>query len=317
MNDQSTPWAFWQNALAGQFGPIHENAPQTGFYRVQNDPVAIWELGGAMVATRAGRPVDAAEVWTWACRKPITHELFEAVTAGGAWPEQIDAEVAAAAPAGIGHNSGEPHEEILDELAAIERAFTDWLASIGGAITTEEHDAKADTFKARFADLQKKADGIRDGQKRPHLEAGRAIDATWKPVVAKAEDAKKRVGAVVTPYRRAREDARLKAEAEARAAAAKAAREAQEAADRAAQAGLPPPPPVEAPAPVEPPRPVKTGLRTVKVLVITDPLAAVTEILRIAPDHPDILDAIRLVARRLIDAGTPVPGAEIRTERRA
>jgi hypothetical protein len=305
-------------ALKGNAQPIHENEPQQGFYRVGDDPVAIWWLGGAMVATRAGRAVDAAEIWTWACRKPISHDLFTTVTAGGQWPEKIDAEVAAAKPAEptIGHNSGLPHEEVLDELSAIEKAFLAWLASIG-AISTEEHDAKAETFRTRLGALQKKADGIRDSQKRPHLEAGREIDALWKPIVSRADEAKRAVGTAATPYRQAREAARLKAKREAREAADKAAREAQAAAAAAAQAGLPPPPPVEVAAPVEPPRPIKTGLRTVKVLVLTDPIAAVTEILRIAPEQRDIIDAIRVAARRLIDAGKPIPGTEIKIERKA
>jgi hypothetical protein len=304
----SNAWAWWQAALKGAAQPVHENEPMQGFYRVGDDAVAIWHDAGEVLALRAGRPTSASEIWTWACRKPISHSLYTDVMAGGQWPEKIDAEVAAAKPAepAIGHNSGLPHEEVLDELAAIEAAFAAWLKSIG-SISTEEHDAKAETFKSRLGALQKKADGIRDGQKRPHLEAGREIDALWKPIVNRADEAKRTVGAAATPYRQAREAARLKAEREAREAADKAARE-------AAAAGLPPEPPA---APAEPPRPVKTGLRTVKTLVLSDPTAAVTEILRIAPDQRDILDAIRVAARRLIEAGTPVPGASIITERKA
>jgi hypothetical protein len=137
----TSPWAWWQAALKGNVGPIHENEPQQGFYRAGNDPVAIWydEKDGVM-AKRWERLLTAAqacEVWTWACRKPISHALYTEVLAGGQWPEAIDAEVAAAKPAepALGHNSGLPHEEVLDELAAIEAAFAAWLKSIGSIST--------------------------------------------------------------------------------------------------------------------------------------------------------------------------------------
>ena len=41
-------YAYWRNALAGNFGPVHDSDPQAGFYRARNkkagkdDPIAIW-----------------------------------------------------------------------------------------------------------------------------------------------------------------------------------------------------------------------------------------------------------------------------------
>lgn len=316
MNDQSNPWSWWQSALAGQSRQIHENEPQQGFYRVKNDPVAIWHEDGATMALRAGRPVDAAEVWTYACRKPISHELYTSVVAGGTWPEQIENEVAAAAPAGIGHNSGEPHEVALDELDVLERAWATWLQSIGGTIRDEADDAKADTFQKRFHELMKKADETRDAMKRPHLEAGRKIDAAWKPVIAHAETAKRRIGDVVLPYRRARDEARRAAERAASEEAARRKREHDEAVAAAAAASAPPPPPPE-PEPVAAARPVKKGFREVKVLVITDLAQACASILKHDAENPDVINAVRVVARRLLDAGVKVDGVEIRIEQRA
>lgn len=316
MNDQSNVWAWWQSALAGQPGAIHENEPEQGFYRVKNDAVAIWHEGGATMALRAGRPVDAAEVWTYACRRPISHELYTSVVDGGAWPEQIDAEVAAAAPAGIGHNSGEPHEVALDELDALDRAWSTWLQSIGGAIRDETDDAKADTFQKRFHDLMKKADETRDAMKRPHLEAGRQIDATWKPVIQHAETAKRRVGEAVLPYRKARDEARRADERAAAEETARKRREHDEAVAAAAAASAPPPPPPE-PEPALAARPVKKGFREVKVLVVTDLAAATASILKHDAQNQDLVNAVRVVARRLLDAGIKVDGVEIRTEQRA
>ena len=309
-------WAYWQNALQGVFGPVHENEPQIGFYRVKDDPVAIYEAGGALVALRGTKAVLPSEVWTYACKRPISHALYKEVVAGGPWPESIDREIAAVAPAGIGHNSGEPHEVALDELDALERAWSSWLQSIGGKVDTEDQDAKADTFQKRFHDLMKKADEQREALKRPHLEAGRLIDATWKPVITHADTAKRRIGEAVLPYRKARDEARRAAE---RAAAEEAARKRREheaavAAAAAAAAPMPEPPP---PEPVQAARPAKKGFREVKVLVITDLAKACASILKHDRENPDLENAVRVVSRRLIEAGLTVEGAEIRLEQRA
>ena len=308
---KTDPWAWWQAALAGKAPPVHENEPQQGFYRVANDPVAIWFEAGEAVAMRRDREVDAGEVWTWACRKPTAHALYLSVMDGGEWPESIDKDVAAAAgEPGIGHNSGEPHELVLDELGTVERAFRAWLAEIGGAVATDEQDAKVESYQKRLAELGKKAEATRDTLVRPHLEAQRAINATWKPVVTQIDEIRRGVGSTALPYRTAKEAARKEAERVAREEAARAAQAAAKAAAEGREPPPPPPPPVAA-------RPAKKGFREVKITVVTDLAAACAFLVANVPDPLDLEQVVRVMARRLIESGVPVPGVEVRTEQRA
>src|SRR6476659_3343138 len=88
--------AFWSNALAGDVGPVHENLPQPGYYRMRDGkrgpwvPVAIWQENGALRALRAGREADAQELWTWCCQHPVPYEVYVAVAERGEpWPEDV------------------------------------------------------------------------------------------------------------------------------------------------------------------------------------------------------------------------------------
>lgn len=308
------PHAFWRDALAGKNPPIHEGGPQEGYYRCRREkggpwePVGIWRENGKMIAHRGPRDADPVEIWTWVANKPIPYEVYIAVMDGEPWPDDITREVEAA-KAEIGHNSGLPHEEVLDEIRAVDAAFAAWLAEVG-SIQSEEHDAKAETFRTRLHALGKKAEDTRVEEKKPHLEACKTIDATWKPVVDAAETGKKKIGAVVLDYRVARDNARKAEEARAR----EAARQAQEAAAREHGSDLPLPALAPAPAPVAVARP--KGFRTVEVLVVSDPLAAVTAILKASPNQADLMEAIQKVAARMIKAGVDVPGASFQKEQR-
>ena len=93
---------WWRKALAGEFGPIHEDEPQSGFFRVQQNKrwqaVAIWRDGDTIECiVGTDEPVDPYKIWTWACRRPIAHELYTAVVERGeAWPDEIPDEPTAA-----------------------------------------------------------------------------------------------------------------------------------------------------------------------------------------------------------------------------
>ncbi|MFM8622262.1 MAG: hypothetical protein ACKOB3_02635 [Holophagaceae bacterium] len=94
----SDSYSWWRQALLGHFGPIHENDPQPGYYRMRKGrggrwvPAAIWEekdnLGLSCLVDGVER--DPFEVWTWVCRYPITYETYVAVAERGeAWPEDL------------------------------------------------------------------------------------------------------------------------------------------------------------------------------------------------------------------------------------
>ena len=72
----SDSYLWWRQALLGEFGPIYENDPQSGYYRMRRGkggpwvPVAIWGEEGAsgVSCLVSGQDRDAYDVWTWCCR---------------------------------------------------------------------------------------------------------------------------------------------------------------------------------------------------------------------------------------------------------
>ena len=215
----SDSFAYWQNAMSGRFGPIHENDPQPGFYRTKPRagervlPVAIWKDGTGVHALRDGFPVDPCTVWTWCCMHPVPYETYAAVAERGQpWPEDI-------AVPGIGHNGGpavvddqasdasravsltgrHPAETLGLKISVLWDAARCWLAGIGTVSTQVDAD-RAANYATSFSLLEKEAEETRSAEKKPVLEQGRAIDARWKPVVGAAEDAKKAMKKVLEPF---------------------------------------------------------------------------------------------------------------------
>ena len=109
----------------------------------------------------------------------------------------------------------------IDDLFSL---LSDTLA--GGEVSTDEQeaaiDAILDDFRKAYADSEK----ARKSEKEPHLEAGKQVDAKWKPIVDKASRGAIACKDALTPYRtakqRAKDEAARKArgEAEARQSAA-------------------------------------------------------------------------------------------------
>ena len=197
MPDLST----WRKALAGEPVPLHENQPQPGYWRLRQGrggpflPVAIWrEPDGALKALRDGAPADAQDLWTWCCRHPVPYETYVAVAERGeAWPDEV--------PAGPGHNSHsvDPAGAMLEEIQSLQQTAADWLAAASPLSQTVEAD-RAANFAERFAQLERQAEEARTLAKRPVLEAGRAIDAAWRPAIEAAADGKRRMKKALEPY---------------------------------------------------------------------------------------------------------------------
>ena len=104
-------YTYYRSALKGVFGPVHENDPQCGYYRMRRGrggpwvPVAIWRevpegLGcgdnsgisdsGKLVCLVDGKERDPFQIWTWVCRYPVPYETYVAVAEPGqAWPEDL------------------------------------------------------------------------------------------------------------------------------------------------------------------------------------------------------------------------------------
>jgi hypothetical protein len=166
-----------------------------------------------------------------------------------------------------------------------------------------------------FAKLEKSSDEARKVEKEPHLEAGRAVDAKWQPVVKRAAELKVWAKKSTEPFLIA-EKARIAAEETTRSeSAAKAAHEAEEARRHAEATGAPPPL-VEAP-PLPPLAPAKAKAGKVHLRTVTkNEIVALRETLEYLanmnqPPH-DLLDVVQAIVNRLVAIGVSVPGVETR-----
>lgn len=339
-------YKWWRAALQNPHSigtpalPVSMNEPQPGYYRNSQkppQPCAIWEQDGVLWALEGDRKVDAEDLWSWVCRNPISYDLYKSAVAGVPWPDEP--------PAPKTHNLPVDEVEALDmELSGeIEQAE----AFLKAPIANQDDADKAAIWAKRLGELEKKLDGIRDERKRPHLEAGRKIDAEFKPKIERAADFKTRLKRHLDAWLRAQAEAERKRQQEAMAEAARIRREAEEAAERAAEAAraieeadINQPLDLEAvaestEAALEAERKAaelaqaeadaqkrstaagrtgaKVSLRSYKMAKITD-FDALYAALK---THPDMISKAEELAQRAASKGFPLAGMEIVTEERA
>lgn len=300
-------YTYWRNALAGNFGPVHDADPQAGFYRARNkkagkdDPVAIWfNEAGEPLALRWGVGISADDVWTHACKTPITEEVYRGVIASGHWPDDIDV------PRNSGSNNPPPGAEDADEIqSAIDAA----LAELAKPAETQTDCDRLANHRDRLAKLYKAQEQERKDKKQPHMDAAKAVDEAYKPVLSKIEEAGNKIKKAITAWL-------LKEEARRRAEALEQMKRDEEARKAAAAANQPTPQytPVHE---VERPKAGTTGrataLRTYKSAVITDYSA----VLNYFGQTAEVKELIQSLANRAARAGIPVPGCEVKEERSA
>ena len=319
---------FWREALAGNKPPISADHPQAGYYRKRASkdgpwlPVAIWthKETGKQVARVADKMVDPADVWTWVADKPVKKEDAQVAFKTGSWPGDAPP---VSAPMGDNNPPSEPVELIPLEIEAADT----WLKKTGTIASQVDADVASNKV-ANIRDLKKKAEAAHKAEKEPHLVAGRAVDAKYKPSIDEADNAVKRLLGAITVYQNA-ERARLQKIADEKAAKERAEWEKQQAAARAKAeaeaaskqvtledilAETPPPPPPKAPEPVK----VQSGgalgkkvsLRTVKVATVTDYDKALVAL----KDHPELRELVQKLADRACKAGVPLAGVEYSTQ---
>jgi len=322
----SNDLTYWNDALAGKMPPIHADQPHAGYYRMRQHkdgpflPVCIYVKDGALVAligaTKTYRP--ATEVWTYCADKPVTKEAaMRAFSNGNAW------EGDAPEVPGIGDNSGDL--SLAEQIREYATMALGWLRKHGIKDGTGK-DTVAN-MRAKLLDLKKRADADRVTEKQPHLDASRAVDAKFKPLIEEADAAANELRDALTVYMR-EEDAKLRAEAAAKRKAEEeriAAENARMAAERAKlmdtdpalALSSPEPEPMTLP-PVEPVRVQaggqrgrKTGLREITKFRVTDYAAALAH----CKDHPTIREAVEKVCFAQAKAGTSVPGVESYSEK--
>ncbi len=311
----SADYSYWTNALAGKFGPVHDGDAQAGFYRRRQFkngpfvPVAIW-LGddGKMLAKVGNDMADAAEVWSWVCDKPITHDRYVAVMAGEGWGD-VDATVET--QVGDDRRNSDPTDEsqIVKDQVASAKAGADAYAKI----TSDEELPKAQSLRSRLLELKSEAEKKHKAEKEPHLKAGREVDAKWLPTAKEAEAAangiRKSMEAYETEKMRVRREEERKQEA-ARLAAEEEARKATEAGKPAKPVFVPPAPePVATmPAPIKGSYGRAASVGVVNVVTAITDQAALYEFLK---DHPDLKNCMFDLAKRAVAKGHTVPGVSV------
>jgi hypothetical protein len=300
---------FWRRRLAGEVIPIHDGEPQAGFYRVRTRDktswraVAYWFKDSAVRCRVGGDDIEeqrAMELWPYASKHPITHEVYQAVTGGGAWPDLHEA-VTADRINSAGAVDEDSFDGLQDRIKDLARDAEKLIAA-GGAKSQDEADRASDLAN-RLGELHKKADTARAAEKKPHDDAAKAVQAKWLPVISTAEIFKVLKAAVITPFLVAQDKKRKAIEDAARQAAAEAAKTGE-------------------PAPAPPPAAsVKAGsggrrsvaLRTVKVVAIADRAA----VLAFFADNQMISDVLQQLAEKATRAGVNVPGVTVTEEQRA
>jgi hypothetical protein len=188
----------WREAIAnGKPVEYTKGSPTAGYFKrrarnedrsIRFDAVAIWQEDGewfcqASAGYTTTKADEIEELFVNCNSHPITYELFEAIIAGAAWPEEVRASEAAKADL-------PPHEAAAAALAEQQRSAKEWLTTLGHKPTTQEEADKASNYADEFAKISKRSDKARVDEKEPHLVAGRTVDARWKPIIDGAEKAK-------------------------------------------------------------------------------------------------------------------------------
>lgn len=104
------------------------------------------------------------------------------------------------------------------------------LANGIGEATNDEQEQALDDLLDEFRKARKGADTERAAEKKPHDDAGKAVQAKWKPLLDRCDIAAEAIKKALTPYRAAKQRAKDEA--------ARKAREEAEAAHKAAQAAF-------------------------------------------------------------------------------
>jgi hypothetical protein len=126
-----------------------------------------------------------------------------------------------------GHNNPPPDAAFGLHIDSLFSLLSDTLA--GGEVSNDAQEAAIDGILDDFRRAGKDADKARADEKRPHDEAGKAVQAKWKPIIDKADRGATACKDALTPYRTAKQRARDEAARKAREEAEAQAKAAQEA----------------------------------------------------------------------------------------
>lgn len=311
MTDLSNDYAYWENALSGKYGPVHDGDPQCGFYRKKVSktnyvPVAIWREDNVIVATVNDAAADASEIWTWVCQNPVTYEAYQARVSNGQWPDDVPQTPT------IGHNAPvDPHEAFRLDLDAEREAAEQFMAT---PIESQEDADKAASWARKIGDIAKKADVERTVEKEPHLKAGREVDDKWRDVIAAGKDLAARLKRHIEPFLLAQ---KRKADEERRMAAAEAERLRLAAAEADQKSERERIELIEAAQKAEresKPTGTSAGRTGAKVALRTEKRARIVDYdkaVEALKSHPEMRELVDRLANRAVKAGIAVDGVEV------
>ncbi len=226
----------------------------------------------------------------------------------------------------IGHNNPPPEAAFDIHVSELFTLLSDTL-TLGDdgkplPVTTAEQEASIDSLMDDFRKASKDADTARATEKKPHDEAGKAVQAKWKPIIDKANKGVSACKAALEPYRVEQQRIKNEAIAKAREEAAAKERAAQEAmrqsdnleAQLMAEADFAAAKKLTAAANRAERGP--TGLRTHWEAQIADKTAALKHYLATQPD--EFVALIQTLADRVARANRPVvPGVIYHEQKRA
>ena len=248
-------------------------------------PVAIWiDQDEGILVTRDGAdvaPSDQSELWLFVAKRPVTEDAYHQAMETGRWPD-VDEAIAWAKE----DRSNDP-ESRIDQLSLAAELYKE--------IRDDETARKAISLRAALLEEHKRADGIREEAKKPHLKAAREVDEMWMPIVKKAKKWADYLRIMAEAWEtekrkraRAEEEARLRAQAAHDVAATPAT-----------------------PAPSEQIRPGYGRAASVRERQVVTGMTNSEALLKHYRDDPRLWDYMLTMAQADTDKGAFVPGVKI------
>lgn len=198
------------------------------------------------------------------------------------------------------NESASPELTFSTEIDVVISEAEKYLNEIGRKVSEKVHADRLANYALVAGAVATRAEIARKLEKQPVLDAGRAIDGKWNPIVAKAERVAKNLKTLLVPYFN-----------EQRKKAAQEAAEAQRGREAATLAGEVPPLAGARPSPTTAGTQGRVSLTSRKVYRITDLKAAAEFVAKLNDPPQEFIDGVLSAAQRLMKAGVEVPGVEV------
>lgn len=124
-------------------------------------------------------------------------------------------------------NQPPPYEAFSLHIEELFALIADTTA--GAKVTTDDQETALDSLLDDVRTARKDADKERAAEKKPHDDAGKAVQAKWEPLLDRCDMAADEIKQLLTPYRTAKQAAKDEAARKAREEADERQRRAQEA----------------------------------------------------------------------------------------